>query len=82
MSTAGYEVIENKKSKNYFDLEFLINHLIWALGINKTFKFNLFKKISCGLKLGNIIFVAQPKKKNIINNESFYTLWWSWDKIR
>ena len=63
LSTAGYEVIENKKSKNYFDLEFLINHLIWALGINKTFKFNLFKKISYGLKLGNIIFVAQPKKK-------------------
>lgn len=59
LENAGYIVVERRKSKNYFDMEFLLNNLIWALGIRKIIKSNLLKKISFGLKLGNILFIAK-----------------------
>jgi SAM-dependent methyltransferase len=61
LEASGYEVESISRSKNYFELSFLLKHLLWALGLKvktlpKIFNFPI------GLKLGNIITVASIKK--------------------
>ncbi len=54
---AGYQVDSCVRSKNHFELEFLVKHLLWIFGIDiKKFP-TIFKK-TIGLKLGNIITLA------------------------
>lgn len=61
LESTGFEVVEIAKTKNYFELGFLIKHALWLLGV-KMNKIPMWLKISVGLKLGNIITVAKLKK--------------------
>lgn len=58
---AGYELVEVKKSYNYFPVMYLLKHALWTVGI----QFPEFKKLNwlkLPLKLGNIISVGAPRK--------------------
>ena len=52
------EVIETRKSVNYFPATYLLKHLLYALGLHavKTWRWNAF---TLPVKLGNIITVAR-----------------------
>ncbi len=58
LESTGFKAVEIAKTKNYFELGFLIKHALWLLGI-KLNKIATFLKIPVGLKLGNIITVAK-----------------------
>lgn len=60
LETAGFELIELSKTTNYFPLQFLLRHLLWALGL-KVKSVPLFGGLTLGLKLGNMITIATPK---------------------
>lgn len=60
MENCGYEVIKTNKSYNYFPFMYLLQHLLYALGLGK---WNLprWDWLTIPLKLGNIITVAKVK---------------------
>lgn len=60
LEKAGFEVLEQSKTVNYFELRFLLKHLLWAFGF-KVKSMPNFGGITLGLKLGNIITIATPK---------------------
>lgn len=62
LEKSGYTVDIIEKTKNYFEFSFLLKHLLWAFGLKvkavpKIFNFTI------GLKLGNMITIATPRKK-------------------
>lgn len=58
LESTGFETVEIAKTKNYFELGFLVKHALWLLGI-KLNKIPKFLKIPVVMKLGNIITVAK-----------------------
>jgi hypothetical protein len=61
LQAAGYDMVEQHKTVNYFKLSFLIKHGLWALGL-KVKSVPSFWNVTVGLKLGNILTIATPKK--------------------
>lgn len=59
LATAGYTVLEQSKTVNYFQADFLVKHLLWALGI-RVKHLPLLGHITLGLKLGNMLTIATP----------------------
>ncbi len=57
LEEAGFKIREIKKSYNHFPLGYLINHLLWAIGIRK-WTVPAMNLLQIPLKLGNIITVA------------------------
>ena len=55
---SNYKIIAQNKTRNYFKISFLLKHLLWGFGI-KINKIPNFFGITVGLKLGNIITVAE-----------------------
>jgi hypothetical protein len=62
LEAAGYTVTKISRTKNYFELSFLIKHLLWAFGIKVTSVPKFLDRV-VGLKLGNIITAAKVNKK-------------------
>lgn len=60
LDRAGYDVIQIRKTVNYFPLQFLLRHLLWALGL-KVKSVPTFGGLTLGLKLGNMITIATQK---------------------
>ena len=60
LEKSGYKVESIERTKNYFELSFLIKHLLWAFGF-KVKSIPKFLNILIGLKLGNIITIASPR---------------------
>ena len=58
LENSNYKVIAQSKTKNYFKISFLLKHLLWGLGI-KVKDVPDFFGITIGLKLGNIITIAE-----------------------
>jgi hypothetical protein len=61
IESAGYELVQIKRTVNYFPLQFLVKHLLWAIGL-KVESTPAFGGLSIGLKLGNMITVARPRQ--------------------
>ena len=59
LNKAGFEVVEIEKTKNYFELSFLLKHLLWAFGWKVKSVPSIFN-FKIGLKLGNIVTLAKP----------------------
>lgn len=59
LSKAGFDVVEQSKTVNYFEVKFLLKHLLWTLGI-RVGKVPNFGNAVLGLKLGNMLTVARP----------------------
>ena len=57
VSVAGFRVVKQIKTKNYFSIRFLIKNIFWLVGIKLDIK---FLKISVGLRLGNIMTIIEP----------------------
>jgi hypothetical protein len=62
LEKAGYRVVQQNKTVNYFPVKFLLKHLLWAFGI-KVCSVPSFGSISLGLKLGNLLTIATPEGK-------------------
>jgi hypothetical protein len=62
MDKAGYKIDSIKKTKNYFEVSFLIKHLLWAFGLKVKTIPSIFN-FTIGLELGNIITIASPRSK-------------------
>ncbi len=60
LEAAGFEVVQQKKTVNYFQASFLLKHLLWAFGL-KVKSVPSFGQITLGLKLGNMLTIATPK---------------------
>lgn len=58
LSKAGFKTLEIQKTYNHFPLGYLLNHLIWALGVKKKL-FPDWNRLQVPLKLGNIITLAE-----------------------
>lgn len=58
---AGYDVVKQAKTVNYFPVAFLLKQLLWALGLRVS-SFPSFGQIAIGLKLGNMLTIATPKR--------------------
>ena len=63
LETAGFEVLQHSKTVNFFQIGFLLKHLLWAFGV-KVQSVPSFGQITLGLKLGNMLTIATPKKEN------------------
>lgn len=61
LSTCGLEVVETRKSTNYFPATYLLKHLLFALGLGRVAQWNSWACV-IPLKLGNIMTVARPQK--------------------
>jgi hypothetical protein len=59
LEAAGYTVIEQSKTVNYFRADFLAKHLFWALGV-KVKNIPFLGGMTLGLKLGNMLTIAEP----------------------
>ena len=64
LEASGFTVVTQQKTFNYFKLSFLIKHFFWALGI-KIKSVPDFGAYTVGLKLGNILTIATPKRKEV-----------------
>jgi hypothetical protein len=62
LRAAGFEVLEQHKTVNYFKLSFLFKHLLWAIGLKFINTPRIFD-ITLGLKLGNILTIASPSQR-------------------
>jgi hypothetical protein len=62
LKRAGFHVMEQHKTVNHFKLSFLVKHGLWALGI-KVNRVPSFGDITIGLKLGNILTIAEPSEE-------------------
>jgi hypothetical protein len=60
LEAAGFDVLERRKTVNFFEVGFLLKHLLWALGI-KAQSVPSFGRFTLGLKLGNMLTIATPK---------------------
>lgn len=60
LQAAGFEVLEQSKTVNFFEIRFLLKHLLWAFGI-KAKSVPGFGGLTLGLKLGNMLTIATPK---------------------
>lgn len=65
LNAAGFDVLERRKTVNFFEIGFLLKHLLWAFGI-KANSVPRLGRLTVGLKLGNMLTIATPKteKKN------------------
>lgn len=63
LEKAGYEVVQRSKTVNFFEVRFLLKHLLWALGL-KVKSIPSFGGLTLGLKLGNMLTIATPKSEN------------------
>ena len=61
LEAAGFNIAEQHKTVNFFKLSFLLKHALWAFGF-KIKSVPNFGKFTLGLKLGNILTIATPKK--------------------
>jgi len=61
LNLSGFNVVSQYKTSNYFKLSFLLKHFFWALGI-KLNSIPDFGGLTLGLKLGNILTIAELKK--------------------
>lgn len=66
LNAAGYDVLKQSKTVNFFQISFLLKHLFWAVGI-KVKSVPSFGNITIGLKLGNMLTIATPRgtEKNV-----------------
>ena len=62
LEIAGFLVLKQSKTINYFKISFLLKHFLWALGL-KVKSVPDFWNLSIGLKLGNIITIATLNEK-------------------
>ncbi len=60
LQRSGFDVLEIRRTTNYFPLSFLLMHLLWAIGI-KAKRAPGLGSLTLGLKLGNMITVAKPR---------------------
>lgn len=60
LEAAGFEVLQQRKTVNYFQAGFLLKHLLWAFGM-KVQSVPSFGQLTLGLKLGNMLTIAAPK---------------------
>ncbi len=60
LDAAGFEVLERRKTVNFFQIGFLLKHLLWAFGM-KVQSVPSFGQLTLGLKLGNMLTIATPK---------------------
>ena len=58
LNKSGFKVLEHRKTKNYFEISFLLKNLLWVFGF-KIRKLPRWLNVSVGLKLGNIITIAK-----------------------
>lgn len=63
LEAAGFEVLQQSKTVNFFQIGFLVKHLLWAFGM-KVQSVPGFGHFTLGLKLGNMLTMATPKKEN------------------
>jgi len=56
---AGYKVLTQSRTVNYFPVSFLIKQLLWAFGI-RVRRAPAFGDLAVGLKLGNMLTIATP----------------------
>ena len=61
LEAAGFNIAEQHKTVNFFKLSFLLKHALWAFGF-KIKSVPNFGNFTLGLKLGNILTIATPKK--------------------
>ncbi|MDQ2859252.1 MAG: class I SAM-dependent methyltransferase [Pseudomonadota bacterium] len=60
LDSVGYEVIQIRRTVNHFPVQFLLKHLLWAVGL-KVDRTPAFGGLAIGLRLGNMITVARPR---------------------
>ena len=60
LEAAGFQVLEQHATVNYFQIGYLLKHLYWSLGI-KVQSVPSLGQITLGLKLGNRFTIATPK---------------------
>lgn len=60
LAAAGFDTLQQTKTRNYFPASFLLKHLLWALGV-KVPSVPDFGHVTLGLKLGNILTIATPE---------------------
>jgi hypothetical protein len=60
MNAAGYEVVHTERTVNHFPVMYLLKHLLWALGLRVDIP--QWNRLFVGLKLGNMINIAIPKR--------------------
>lgn len=60
LDVAGFDVLEVSKTANYFEIRFLVKHLLWTAGW-RTHRVPNFGHAVVGLKLGNMLTVARPR---------------------
>jgi hypothetical protein len=60
LEAAGYQVVQQRKTVNFFQVGFLVKHLLWVFGI-KSQAVPRFGQLTVGLKLGNMLTIATPK---------------------
>jgi hypothetical protein len=58
--SSGYFVANISKTKNHFQVGFLLKHIAWIFGLNMNFKWSILNHV-VGLRLGNIATIAQKK---------------------
>ena len=58
LNKSGFKVLDQRKSKNYFEISFLLKNLLWVFGI-KIKNLPRWLNIPVGIKLGNIITIAK-----------------------
>lgn len=63
LEAAGFEVLQRRKTVNYFQVDFLLKHLLWAFGM-KVRSVPSFGQLTVGLKLGNMLTIATPKSED------------------
>lgn len=66
LKRAGFDVLEQHKTINYFEIKFLIKHLLWAVGF-RIKKVPSFGNAIVGLKLGNMLTIAMPTQNGEVN---------------
>jgi hypothetical protein len=60
LAAAGFDTLQQIKTRNYFTASFLLKHLLWALGV-KVQSVPDLGHVTLGLKLGNILTIATPE---------------------
>lgn len=61
LGECNFRIISQNKTKNYFKISFLLKHFLWAIGVKINHVPDFFG-LTIGLKLGNIITIAEYNK--------------------